>query len=427
MSVSPRHIVSLGLLFAVALSGCNKSEPSNNVSDADQDLMTELLGDIDLTEGRPAPEVATEPLRTASNIPADNLVVSTVSSSVVQPDVDLSLKLKFGDTFSLVKTVQQTLNQKSAAFPAVASTSLELHMDLSVQQLRDDASLLRISYTRVRYEHDINGERQLYDSAMAAANGVPAGLEMYSGMVKNGFSFWLANDNTIRELVGYNAFLQRCVATLPVQQQAAILAGISDRFGRDGVAGFVDDCIGILPYDARSGVSSHVSIGDIWTRQRTVMMPVPVEIKSTCRLESMSPTSATIQVTGVLTPSRTSQSDSPIDIQSGRTMGTCVVDRTTGMPVHVTRDTFVSMAVTTAGGETLAQEKQIRTTIESARPSQQDRSVVSVPQSPPQNLGIQRASVQTVPRARMQVSPIPTTPQTGGQTVPLSSTATAVY
>ncbi|MCR9202403.1 MAG: DUF6263 family protein [Planctomycetaceae bacterium] len=428
----------------VTAAGCGQSASQDDVAQADQDLMSELLGDIDLTEGRPqevgqTPADASAGDELAANFPeataawdsaatsvssaeqfamrteSSGIPLSTVSATTPDGSVNLALRLKFGDRFSLVKTVQQTLTQKSATWPAAASTSLELHMDLEVQQVRSDASLLRITYTRIRYQHDINGQQQTYDSAASPPGGTTAELAVYAGMVNNGFSFWLGSDNTIRELVGYNIFLQRCVAALPVQQQAAILAGISDRFGTEGVAGFVDDSIGILPY--RNGSSTPVAVGDIWTRERTVNMPAPVQIKSTCQLMDSSPSIATIQVTETLVPAGPTV-DGTIVVQNGRSMATCRVDRTTGMPVDVNRSTFVALQVTTTTGESVAQEKQITTRVQSSLPA--TRSVVG---SPVGNSAVRQASGQS---PGQQVTPIPTAPAEF-QGAPLSSTATAVY
>ena len=392
----------LGVLLVIS-TGCGQSESPQEQATADQDLLTDLLGDIDLTEAPPqnaepvgasaaAPD---SPAGLAEAAPAEfnpqtamagspsDINVATVSSSFSAPPVgvhagtplpgstpgsnsaplDLSLQWNFGDQFSLIKTVQQSLTQQSAATPVVATTSLELHMDLQVQQLRDDASLLRITYRRVRYEHNVNGDQQTFDSSVNDPRTVAPGLALYAGLVNNGFSFWLGHDNTVRELVGYNAFLQRCVAALPMPQQAAVLSGISDRFGTAGVAGFVDDSIGILPGNS-STQSAQVTIGDIWTRERSVAMPVPVQIKSTYRLESVAARSATIQVTETLTPT-TAVPGSPVSIEGGRSMGTCVVDRATGMPLDVGRTTFVSLRVRTADGQSVAQEKRIVTRVQS--------------------------------------------------------------
>jgi len=94
------------------------------------------------------------------------------------------------------------------------------------------------------------------------------------------------------------------------------------------------------------------------------------------------------------------------------------VDRITGMPVDVNRSTFVALEVTTTTGESVAQEKQITTRVQSSTPAA--RNVVA---QPTDRFPVQPASGQN---PQQQVTPIPTSP-IEFQGAPLSSTATAVY
>ena len=84
--------------------------------------------------------------------------------------------------------------------------------------MRPDDSLLKVMYSRIGYQHNINGQQLAFDSA-THQGPVPAGIAPYFGMLNNGFSFWLGKDNAIKELVGYDQFLQPCVQHLPAQNQ----------------------------------------------------------------------------------------------------------------------------------------------------------------------------------------------------------------
>ena len=392
-------IVTLLTCFAMSVCGCGKSETAT-VSDesGDTDFLADLLGDIDLTEGRPAetPAAASSsstdfptPPPFVGNPPTNSQVEL---ASFVEPAQRLELRLKPGDRFPLVKTVTQNLTQKSQQYPAVAQTQLELQMVLEVQQMRPDASLLRVVYSRVGYQHNINGQQLAFDSA-THQGPVPAGAAPYFGMVNNGFSFWLGKDNTIKELVGYDQFLQRCVQHVPAQNQSAVLAEVTARFGSDGVANFVDDVIGLLPYDhsVDSSAATKVAVGDVWTRKRRLMQSVPVDIQSTCRLESLTDKTATINITGTIAAATDGNATGPVRINSGRTMGSCVVDRSTGLPIELTRSSFMALEVTTANGQTVHQDKRIETSIRTL--SSTPRPVVSAPsqqfQQQPTSAGMQ--------------------------------------
>lgn len=278
----------------------------------------------------------------------------------------LELRLKQGDRFPLIKTIEQTLMQKSDDAPAMAQTKLELTIVIDVEQVKSDGILLGVRYSKVVYEHDVNGLRMLYDSSNHQGE-VPWDALPYAGMVSNGFSFWLGRDNKIREMVGYREFLERCVAQVPMDRREILLSEISNRFGDDGVANFVDDSIGLLPYDdsVDADAATRVAPGDVWIGERTLMQPIPIHMKSTYRLSAMNETSAEIDITGRITAGDAVGNDqrSRLRITGGHSLGRCVVDRSTGLPTDMTLTRFINMKIVTPDQREIVQEKQIVTTI----------------------------------------------------------------
>ena len=307
---------------------------------------------------------------------SDNRSVRTVSNTS-QPDQSkttrprpvgekLELHLQPGDRFPLVKTVEQTLIQQSEISPAMARTKLELTMIITVEDAKADAILLGVRYNRVSYQHDINGQLLSYDSGSHQGE-VPWDAIPYAGMVNNGFSFWLGRNNSIRELVGYREFLERCVANVPLSRRETLLSEISNRFGDDGVANFVDDTIGLLPYDdtVDAAAATRVMPGDLWTRERRLMQPVPIHLTSTYRLATLNKESAEIEITGRVAPG---EAGAPSDIGririiGGQSLGRCIVDRPTGLPLEMNLSRFIKMQLTTPDNQNVIQEKQIETTI----------------------------------------------------------------
>ncbi len=278
----------------------------------------------------------------------------------------LELSLRKGDRFPLIKTVEQTLLQKSETHPAMARTKLDLSMALTVEEVRADAVLLGVQYSRVVYEHDLAGRRLKFDSA-SHAGAIPWDAVPYAGMVNNGFAFWIGRDNQIRGLVGYQEFLERCVAEVPLERRQTLLVELSQRFGDDGVANFVDDSIGLLPYDSSvdEESASRVLPGDVWTRERRLMQPVPVYLKSTYMLTDIDHETARIEITGRIASGEAvnAEGDSRVRISDGRTLGHCIVDRSTGLPLDVQIARHLVIHVQTDDGYEVVQEKEIQTTI----------------------------------------------------------------
>ena len=265
-----------------------------------------------------------------------------------------------------MKTVEQRLEQRSDIVPALARTRLELTLIITVEDVKSDAIRLGVQYSRVAYQHDINGQQLAFDSA-THRGAVPWDAIPYAGMVNNGFSFWLGRNNSIRELVGFKDFLERCVANVPLERRATLLSEISNRFGDDGVANFVDDSIGLLPYDdtVDEAAATRVKPGDQWTRERRLMQPVPIHLTSVYRLASLGRNTAEIEITGGVAGG---EADGPSDvgrlrILGGQSVGRCIFDRATGLPLEMNLSRFMKMQVTTSDNRQVIQEKQIETTI----------------------------------------------------------------
>ena len=197
----------LGTVLLCTAAGCGNSDSAS--VDVDADLMSELLGPEDGSQEANADEA--EPSESGAVEESDTGAVQTASNSskpkkqtrskTAPVGEKLELRLRQGDRFPLVKTIKQKLVQRSDVVPAEAHTSLELTLIITVEEVKPDAILLGVQYSRVAYQHDINGQRLNYDSA-SHQGSVPWDAIPYAGMINNGFAFWLGRDNSIRELVG---------------------------------------------------------------------------------------------------------------------------------------------------------------------------------------------------------------------------------
>lgn len=342
------------LVLAVVLTGCSQDTPDSALTD--DGFLDEMLDDLESPGTHPS-----------------GRSVTTVSGTrpAAAPEVAhaegqrLELRLQPGDRFPLIKTVEQTLVQKSETAPLTARTRLELTLALSVDAVEADSILFSVRYSRVAYSHDLGGQRLEFDSERHQA-AVPQDAIPYAGMVDNGFSFRIGRDNRIQELIGYQAFLERCVEQIPADRRETLLTEIGQRFGDDGVANFIDDTIGLLPYNSDVDPDQATSVlpGDVWTRERRMMQPVPVHLVSTYRLTELNADTAEIDITGRIAAGAGIETQTGgLTIRGGHAVGHCTVDRDTGLPLELSVTQLMALAVTTPTGETIDQEKQVVTTI----------------------------------------------------------------
>jgi hypothetical protein len=280
----------------------------------------------------------------------------------------LQLQLVKGDRFPLRKVVEQELAQ---SFPGIAGrapetsrTRLEMLLAITVEDIQNGVTRMGVRYDRIRYSRDVRGEQLEFDSAHPPV-AVPLELAVYQGMIGRGFSFWIGADNRIARVEGFAEFIKSALASVPPESRDEVLLGAESGTGEDGVADFVDDTIGLLPYDAPKAV------GDTWRRERHVARPVPMHIDTLCTLRDLTTETAVVDVRGEVTPALTTgiqtvahQSMSMV-VERGSTTGECVLFRDTGLPKESRIVQDVEMSVNVLGKAPVKQRKKVVTTIES--------------------------------------------------------------
>lgn len=280
----------------------------------------------------------------------------------------LTLALDEGDVFPLLKTVEETITQDTERGPVHSRTTLRLVLSIRVQEVRADRKRLRVDFQRVQFEREFPDETVRYDS-ISPPRELPPDVQAYHGLVRNGFEFWIGEDNQIRELVDFSGFLNRCVLHVPADRREAVLTRLLKCTGDEGVANFVDDSIGMLPYRGKSAAE-----GATWKRDRQVTHPVSLSLSQRCTLQRIGEKTAEIKIEGEILPAATdASSDRPQDamtltVTGGKTHGVCRIRCATGLPEHSEIHRNYEMIVRTRDGRQFRQAKSSRTVIEAWSP-----------------------------------------------------------
>lgn len=295
------------------------------------------------------------------------------SATATAPVQKLTLNLKAGDRFPLLKTVEQELKQPSPKGWNISQSKLELTLLVTLQEIiqndpqsavkdpRDGQKRFQVRYHRVKFSQNMPGQEVEYDSN-APPNPVPLAAQVYHGLKDNSFEFWIGADNQILELVGFKPFLERCLKDVPPAQRQQVWDMLAAATGADGIANFVDDSIGLLPPNA-------VRLGETWTNSRNIPQPVPMHVNNKYTLRQISPQTAEIDIVGTIAPSATyGPADQPssgvqVTIRGGHSLGSCTIDRRTGLPVQSKVEQSMQMKVRMSGGIEFDQQKTAVTTI----------------------------------------------------------------
>jgi hypothetical protein len=280
----------------------------------------------------------------------------------------LKLQLAVGDRFPLRKVVEQELVQSFPGVPGRAPetsrTRLDMLLAITVEGVDNGATRMGVRYDRIRYSRNVRGEQLEFDSAQPPV-AVPLELAAYQGMVGRGFSFWIDGDNRIARVAGFGAFVKGTLERVPPESRDAVLLGAEAGSGEEGVADFVDDTIGLLPYDAPKAV------GDTWRRERHVARPIPMHIETLCTLRELTEQTAVVDLRGEVTPALSTgiqavaHESMSLVVERGTTAGECVIFRDTGLPKESRIVQDVEMSVNVQGKAPVRQHKKVVTTIES--------------------------------------------------------------
>ena len=342
------HYSVLIALMCVSFSGCDYFQGSQTLSDAD-------LADLD-------DDMPSEPN------PESKSGLSDVESET-RADHQFALKLTVGDSFPFSKRIEQKLTQADANGDSVYRTVTEFSLSLDVKEARGDGSKrFDVYYHRVRHQQDISGRVVEYSSD--SPQPIPAEALVYAGLHENGFSFWIGSDNRVIEIVGFADFLQRCLKNVPPQLRQSAQRQIEGVHTENDLANFLDEGIGLLPYNKDS--HSSLQVGTSWElKPRQTGGAVPIQIHMNCARKELSDTSAEIRLTGTIAGDRTpitignSHGAMKVYVNGGRCAGTCTIDRLTGLPTKSEVSRYLEMSVQLADGSMVEQRKETMTSINS--------------------------------------------------------------
>lgn len=382
MSSSIARFAVLAALLLACGPGCGYFRGNSSEDDAE-------LSELDvLDKAAPIEQVADQ---VASTVP--EVAVPAPQEAV------LELRMKVGDQFPLSKTVSHRLTQTDQGAQTVNISSSAMMLSLGVEDIRPNGmKLMKVMYHKVTYYQDIGDKKVSFSSEQPPAAVAPEAY-LYAGLAKNWFQFWMGPENKITEIVGFNDFLKRCLQKIPANYAATIQQQLEATNNEDGLANFIDDSIGLLPFShdpAHPGVV--VKEGFRWElNPRQSNVPFQIVTKTDCFLKELKPSYAEIvlngRISGPPTPVVVRSAAGPMKVmmKQGFCTGICRVDRNTGLPTNSEIKRDLELDIELPGGKILNQHKESVSTIISF-PSQ---TVAAGAAPGAQQPAVQQASVQT--------------------------------
>lgn len=283
----------------------------------------------------------------------------------VETEAEVALKLRQGDIFPMMKTVEQYLTQESGAATSENLSTLTLMMQIYVAELRDDKFKLDVKYDSLQYKQRVGGRSIEYDSRLGLP--IPPEIAGYAGMAKNGFSIWLNQRNEVVQVEGFHDFLDKCMQRIDPSERKAAVSRMAESTGDAHVANFIDDSIGLLAFDPEHGPT--VRLGESWKKARRLNQPVPMFFETTYTVGALDADTIEIGINGTIVPGVGSaglsdqQQNVQVQLDGGTSSGSCTIRRSTGLPIQSRVERTLRMMIRTQDGRTSWQKKRIVTTI----------------------------------------------------------------
>jgi hypothetical protein len=265
--------------------------------------------------------------------PAEPVVQTTQVPAPAPPPVPAPLRI--GDAFPLLRTVTQTLTQDTPSGPKTARSVMQALLTLRIEEIQPDGRRrISVRYDRVRCTGEFEGQSYDFDSGLPPRAPLPPDVEPYRGLAENGFSFWMAPNGTVLELVGFSDFLRRCVREVPPDRHELVLERLAGSGTREAIATLIDDGIGLLDASPDNALLAPAA-QSLYHRQ--LERPLGIRLDATCTVAALNDRLAEIDLAGTITPTpgappATQPEPVAVLARGGRTVGHVTLDRRTSLP-----------------------------------------------------------------------------------------------
>lgn len=258
------------------------------------------------------------------------LLIAGFCCSHAEAQLLLRYNLEKGKNYATVFEVAQTINQTVMGAEQNVDSKQTMEMDMQVEEVQNDITDMKISYTRIAVAQITPMGEMQYDSDNADAEVSPAAIG-YAALVDNGFSISFNGKGKIQKVTGLDAMVDRMIDRMDLEdsvQSAETKKIMKEQFDEEALVSQMQNSLAIFP-------EREVEIGDTWTVDHSVTAPFPMEVISTYMLTDYDDDFAYLSVDSKIRTGENSSMENAgmtMDVEiSGEQSGTVKIDRVSGM------------------------------------------------------------------------------------------------
>lgn len=250
--------------------------------------------------------------------------------------LDLRLRLRAGQRFGTLRTIEQKIVQQSPEFGQEVNQTIAIGTAYEVLEV-DEAgtAVLRCTYVtaRCRFEAPPIGVVE-YDSSNPP-EVVPPAVRPFAALLGQSITATIAADGTVKEVRGGKQILERVLSAMelpPGLARESMKEQLGRQFDDEAMRESLAQMLSIYP-------DRPVAVGDSWSRRVTVSSPVPVTVENTWTLKDRRDGTAFVEVSARI---KSDPEGPPFEVGpmkfhyalSGEQKGTLEIDESTGWLVR---------------------------------------------------------------------------------------------
>jgi hypothetical protein len=226
------------------------------------------------------------------------LLPAVLFSGVEKGKVDISLKLKQGQTYNELITIDQKISQEAMGTKQDISQTVEFVITLKTKKVESNGDMtVDFAYKSIKFKQESAGGKIEFDSANPPKESNPV-MKVFTAMVGKNVEMIITSNGKVKPISGLEKItsgLMEVSGAKEVPEQNAIKETIDKNFSDESFSSMIKNFAGMLP-------EKPVSIGESWSVTSETSKDLPMIISTTNTLKSVKGGKAIVGLNGTVKP-----------------------------------------------------------------------------------------------------------------------------